>query len=43
MIDLFADGSMQTHAVKLIDLMGLDAMRRKDYFEGGCKYFIRKL
>ena len=42
-IDLCADGTLQTYAVKLIDLMGLDAMRRKDYFEGGCKYFIRKL
>lgn len=42
-IDLYEDGTMQTHSVKLIDLMGLDAMRRKDYFEGGCKYFIRKL
>lgn len=42
-IDLCEDGTLQTYAVKLIDLMGLDAMRRPDYFEGGCKYFIRKL
>lgn len=42
-IDLFEDGTVNTHAVKLIDIMGREAMRRPDYFEGGCKYFIRKL
>lgn len=42
-IDIFTDGSVQTHAVKLIDIIGRDAMRRPDYFEGGCKYFIRDL
>lgn len=42
-IDLFEEGTIQTHTVKLIDLMGKDAMRRPDYFEGGCKYYIRKL
>ncbi|MCQ2471044.1 MAG: metallophosphoesterase [Clostridia bacterium] len=42
-IDLFEDGSIHTHTVKLIDLLGVDAMRRPDYFEGGCKYYIRKL
>ena len=42
-IDLYEDGTVQTHAVKLMDLMGKSAMRREDYFEGGCKYFIRKL
>ena len=42
-IDLFEDGTIETHAVKLIDIMGRDAMRRADYFEGGCKYYIRKL
>ncbi|MCQ2462001.1 MAG: metallophosphoesterase [Clostridia bacterium] len=42
-IDLYEDGTIQTHAVKLMDLMGRSAMRREDYFEGGCKYFIRKL
>lgn len=42
-IDLFEEGTIQTHTVKLIDLMGKEAMRRPDYFEGGCKYYIRKL
>ena len=42
-IDIFEDGTVETHAVKLIDLMGLQCMRRQDYFEGGCKYFIRDL
>ncbi len=42
-IDLFEEGTVQTHTVKLIDLLGADAMRRPDYFEGGCKYYIRKL
>lgn len=42
-IDLFCDGTVQTHTLKLIDLLGKKAMRREDYFEGGCKYFIRDL
>ena len=42
-IDLFEDGDLQTFNVKLMELMGRDAMRDPDYFEGGCKYFIRKL
>ncbi|NMP36524.1 MAG: hypothetical protein GX051_00145 [Clostridiales bacterium] len=42
-IDLYEDGRMQTRAVKLIDIMGIEAMRNPDYFEGGCSYFIRKL
>lgn len=42
-IDLCEDGNLETYTVKLMDLMGADAMRRKDYFEGGCKYYIRKL
>lgn len=42
-IDIFTDGSVQTHTVKLIDIMGVEAMRRPDYFEGGCKYYIRDL
>ncbi len=42
-IDLFEDGALETRAVKLIDILGREAMRRRDYFEGGCKYFIRDL
>ncbi len=42
-IDLYEDGRMETRAIKLIDIMGRDAMRDPDYFEGGCSYFIRKL
>ena len=42
-IDLFEEGTVQTHMVHLMELMGRDAMRDPDYFEGGCKYFIRKL
>ena len=42
-IDLYKDGSLETKTVKLIDIMGKKAMRREDYFEGGCKYFIRDL
>lgn len=42
-IDIYEDGSVETHTVKLIDIMGKEAMRRPDYFEGGCKYFIRDL
>lgn len=42
-IDLFEDGRMSTHAVKLWDIMGKACMRDPDYMEGGCRYFIRKL
>ena len=42
-IDLRDDGTFETRAVKLIDIMGKDAMRDPDYFEGGCKYFFRDL
>ena len=42
-IDLFEDGNMETYHVKLMDLLGRDAMRDPDYFEGGCPYFIRVL
>ena len=43
-IDLYEkDGTVQTYNVKLMELLGRDAMRDPDYFEGGCKYFIRKL
>ena len=42
-IDLYEEGTIQTYNVKLMELMGKKAMRNPDYFEGGCKYFIRKL
>lgn len=42
-IDLYEDGGMETHNVKLIDLLGRSAMRDEDYFEGGCRYHIRVL
>lgn len=42
-IDLFEDGNMETYHVKLMDLLGRDAMRDPDYFEGGCRYHIRVL
>lgn len=40
-IDLSEDGTMTTRHIKLMELLGRDAMRDKDFFEGGCKYFIR--
>jgi len=42
-IDLFEDGSMETNHVTLWSIMGKKCMRNPDYFEGGCKYFIRDL
>ena len=43
-IDLYEDeGKIFTRTLKLIDLLGPDAIRDPDYFEGGCRYFIRKL
>ena len=42
-IDLLEDGTMETRMVKLWDIMGRACMRDPDYFEGGCRYFIRKL
>ena len=43
LIELNEDGSFETRHIKLMDLLGVDAMRNPDFFEGGCKYFIRKL
>ncbi len=42
-IDLFENGTIATRTVKLMDLLGKEAMRNPDYMEGGCHYFIRKL
>lgn len=42
-IDLYEEGTVETYNVKLMELLGKKAMRNPDYFEGGCKYFIRKL
>lgn len=38
-----ATGTFDTYNVKLIDLLGKKALRDPDYFEGGCRYFFRKL
>lgn len=42
-ITLNEDGSFVTETVKLLDLMGIDAMRDPAYFEGGSKYNFRIL
>lgn len=42
-IDLNEDGTISTRSVRLMDLLGREAMRNPDYMEGGCHYFIRKL
>lgn len=42
-IDLYEDGSLQTRMLYLIDLLGKEAFRNPDYFEGGSKYNIRVL
>ena len=42
-ITLCEDGSFVTEAVKLMDLMGIEAMRDPAYFEGGSKYNFRVL
>lgn len=42
-IDIYENGAMHTRMLHLIDLLGRDAMRNPDYFEGGCPYFIRVL
>ncbi|MBR0509437.1 MAG: metallophosphoesterase [Clostridia bacterium] len=43
-IDLYEkDDTVETYTVKLMELMGRGAMRDPAYFEGGCKYHIRKL
>lgn len=42
-IDLYENGFFTTKTVKLIDLMGKDAMRDPDYFEGGSRYIFRQL
>lgn len=40
-IDLYEGGGMHTHYVRLLDIMGLDALRSSDFFEGGNKYYMR--
>ena len=40
-IDLSEDGTMKTHQVRLMDLIGIAAMRDPGFFEGGDKYHIR--
>lgn len=42
-ITLNEDGSFVTETVKLMDIMGIDAMRDPAYFEGGSKYNFRIL
>lgn len=42
-IDLYEDGGMETYAVKLIDILGKEAIRDESFFEGGCRYHIRNL
>ncbi len=42
-IDLCEDGTMETFAVKLMDIMGDKAIRDTSLFEGGCNYFFREL
>ncbi|MCQ2475290.1 MAG: metallophosphoesterase [Clostridia bacterium] len=42
-IDITEDGTISTRMIKLMDLLGRDAMRDPSYMEGGCYYFIRKL
>ena len=42
-IDLYANGEFATRHVKLMDLLGRDALRDPAYFEGGDKYYIRDL
>lgn len=42
-IDLREDGTIQTHMVHLIDLMGRKALRDPEYMEGGTNYFFRYL
>ena len=40
-IDLSEDGTMKTHQVRLMDLIGIAAMRDPSFFEGGDKYYVR--
>lgn len=40
-IDLYEDGRMKTHHVRLMELLGIKAMRNPAFFEGGDKYAVR--
>lgn len=42
-IDLYETGEVRTRMLYLVDLLGKDAFRDPDYFEGGSKYNIRVL
>ncbi len=40
-IDLTEDGGMTTRMVHLLDIMGKEAIKHDDFFEGHCNYFFR--
>ncbi len=42
-IDLYENGNFETRQIRLMELLGEEAMRRKDFFEGGDKYYIRDI
>jgi DNA repair exonuclease len=42
-IELHENGSFNTRHIKLMDIMGEDAVRNPLHFEGGIKYFIRNI
>lgn len=43
LIELSEDGSFTTKHIKLMELLGEDAIRNPEFLEGGCRYFIRKI
>ena len=43
LFEISEDGSWSTRHIKIIELMGKDAIRNPEFFEGGCNYSIRTI
>ncbi len=43
LFEINEDGSFETRTIKILDLMGKDAIRNPEFIEGGDRYHIRKL
>lgn len=43
LFEINEDGTFETRNIKLMDLMGKEAIRNPEFIEGGDRYFIRKI
>ena len=43
LFEINEDGTFETRTVKIMDLMGKEAIRNPEFIEGGDRYYIRKI